>query len=218
MSDWREAFEDAKRLFFLSIGISNSGGRRLKPDLSRIVAGDGWQLEGVTPSLVDHEGRWALQLAPAPASGTAWLLDHQFSTGKIDFRIAAVEQQVGLALQPLTTGGQAAWPDLFGCSLALPEKGERGVELIVWVESAGQRLEARQSFPLMMHGEWIPMRIVVTRELLCLFVDRDHVPILKVTHGHTVERPARIGIWRGPGARALLTDLKLIETDEWNLK
>lgn len=218
MSDWREAFEDAKRLFFLSVGISNSGGRRLKPDLSRIVAGEGWRLENAIPSLVDHEGKWALQVATAPDHGAAWLLDHQFSTGKIDFRIAAVEQQVGLLLQPLDNDGQTASPDLFGCSVALPEKGERGVELTVWMESAGQRLEARQSFPLMMHGEWIPMRIVVTRELLCLFVDRDHVPILKSSHGHTGERPARIGIWRGPGARALLTDLKLIETDEWNLK
>jgi hypothetical protein len=69
-----------------------------------------------------------------------------------------------------------------------------------------------------MKGEWIPLRIMVSRELLAIFVDGDHVPSLKAAHGHSTERPAQLGIWRGPDAAALIADLKLIETDEWNLK
>jgi hypothetical protein len=215
MSDWREAFEDAKRLFFLSVGISNSGGRRFRPELAKVVAGEGWRLENSTATVVDHEGKWALRLAPDAGTGVAWLTDHNFSTGKIDFRLAAIEQQAGLLLQPLPAGE----PDLFGFAFSFSDKaGATGIDLRVWLESNGERQEAHHSFPLKMRGEWIPMRIVVTRELLCLFVDGDHVPALKYIHGHPVERPARLGVWRGPAAEVLLTDLKLIETDEWNLK
>ncbi|MFM8395674.1 MAG: hypothetical protein ACKOB4_17300, partial [Acidobacteriota bacterium] len=139
------------------------------------------------------------------------LLQHQFTTGKIDLRLAAIEQQTGLVLRPLS--GEIA--DRFGFSFVF---SAAGIDLLVWLESGGERQEAHHQFPLKKKGEWIPMRIMVSRELLALFVDRDHVPSLKVTHGHRAERPAQLGIWRGPGARALIADLKLIETDEWNLK
>ncbi len=211
MSDWREAFEDAKRLFFLSVGISNSGGRKFKPELAQVVAGEGWRLENSTATVVDHEGKWALRLAPDPGPGVAWLADRNFSTGKIDFRLAAVEQQAGLLLQPLPIGEA----DHFGFAFSF---SDAGIDLRVWLESNGERQDSQHLFPLKMRGEWIPMRIVVTRELLCLFVDGDHVPALKSVHGHRDERPARLGVWRGPAAEVLLTDLKLIETDEWNLK
>ncbi|MFZ4794125.1 MAG: hypothetical protein ACOYLN_08330, partial [Blastocatellia bacterium] len=87
MSDWRNSMEEAKRLFFLSVGISNSAGRRLSPKLGDVVAGVGWRVENCLPAIVDHEGRWALRLDPLPGDGTAWLLGHRFSTGKVDFRV-----------------------------------------------------------------------------------------------------------------------------------
>jgi hypothetical protein len=208
---WREAFRDAKRLFFLSIGISNSGGRRLRPDLRQIPAGEGWQVDNCAASIVDHEGRYALQLGPQSGNGTVWFLNHQFTTGKIDLRLAAIGQETGLILRPLS--GDA--PDRFGFKFSF---SPTSIDLLVWMEAGRQRQEARHQFPLKMKGEWIPIRIMVSRELLALFVDRDHVPSLKATHGHSAERPARIGIWRGPDAMSLLADLKLIETDEWDLK
>jgi len=209
---WREAFRDAKRLFFLSIGISNSGGRRSRPDLRRVVAGQGWQIENCAASIVDHEGRYALQLAAGRGEGIVWLLQHQFTTGKIDLRIAAIEQQVGLILRPAS--GDPS--DRFGFTFSFA--ATTGIDLLVWMEAGGQRQEAHHQFPLKMKGEWIPLRIMVSRELLAIFVDRDHVPSLKAAHGHSTERPAQLGIWRGPDAAALIADLKLIETDEWNLK
>lgn len=215
MSDWRNSMEEAKRLFFLSVGISNSAGRRLSPKLGDVVAGVGWRVENCLPAIVDHEGRWALRLDPLPGDGTAWLLGHRFSTGKVDFRVAAVEQQVGIVLQPLSGGAR----DLFGCRFLMPANAATGeIELRLWLETGGERHEASHFIPLKMRGEWIPIRIVVTHETLSLFVARDHVPIIKVAHGHSTERPADFGIWRGSDAMALVADLKLIATDEWGLR
>lgn len=215
MSDWRESIEEAKRLFFLSIGISNSAGRRFSPKLADIAAGAGWRVENCKAAIVDHEGRWALRLESQPGEGTAMLLDRRFSTGKVDFRIAAVDQQVGIVLQPRNGGSR----DLFGCRFLIPANGANDqIELRLWLESNGVCQEASHYIPLKMRGEWIPIRIVVTHETLCLFVAGDHVPIIKAMHGHSEERPADFGIWRGSGAMALISDVKLIATDEWGLR
>ena len=131
---WREAFRDAKRLFFLSIGISNSGGRRRRPDLRRVVTGQEWQVENCAASIVDHEGKYALQLAAGRGEGIVWWLPHQFTTGKIDLRIAAIEQQVGLILRPAS--GEP--PDRFGFAFSFaaamassePERGTTGLPLM----------------------------------------------------------------------------------------
>ncbi|MFZ4985271.1 MAG: hypothetical protein ACOYLF_07415 [Blastocatellia bacterium] len=208
---WRETFREALRLFFLSIGISNSGGRRLRPDLTKVVTRQGWQVENCTPSIVDHEGKWALRLDSLPGEGEVWLADHRFKTGKIDFCLAAVEQKGGFLLQPLS--GDSA--DRLSFSFSVSE--EMGIELTLHLETASPCEESRHYFPLKMKGEWIPVRIVLSREHLSVFVDRDHVPTLKALHGHSAERPARIGIWRGSGAMVLIAALRLIETHEWNL-
>lgn len=214
---WRDTFRVAKRLFFLSIGISNSWGRRVRPDLTALAAGQGWQIDNCAPAIVDHEGRYALKLSAQPGDGRAWLLDHIFTTGKIDFRIAASEQQVGLILDPLSIDAQ----DQFGFRFTFtPSSGPTGsaIDLLVWMDSGGQRQEAHHYFPLKMRDEWIPIRIIVSREIMAILVDQNHVPSLKIAHGHSAQRRARLGIWRGSGSPSLLADLRLIQTDEWNIE
>lgn len=213
-SGWRESLREALQLFFLSIGISNSGGRRSRPDLAKVATGQGWQVENCVPAVVDHEGKWALRLDAQPGEGVVWLSDHDFLTGKIDLRLAAVAQEAGLLLRPLTaSSGDAA--DHISFSFLHPD--ESGIQLLLRLKTAGQLHESSHHFPPRRRGEWIPMRLVVSREYTSVFVDRDHVPSLKTAHGHQGARPARIGVWRGSGSLALVTDLRLIETDEWNL-
>ena len=211
---WRESLREALQLFFLSIGISNSGGRRSRPDLAKVATGQGWQVENCVPAVVDHEGKWALRLDAQPGEGVVWLSDHDFLTGKIDLRLAAVEQEAGVLLRPLATLS-ADTADHISFSFTSPD--ENGIELCLRMKTTGQSHESRHHFPPRRRGEWIPMRVVVSREYTSVFVDRDHVPSLKAPHGQTGARPARIGIWRGPGHLALVADLRLIESDEWNL-
>lgn len=214
MGDWRETLSEATRLFFLSIGISNAGGRKYRPDLTKISAGEGWASENCEAAIVDYEGKWALRLTPLPGDGEVWLLDHEFPGGKMDLRIAAIEQRMGLLLQPL----DAEAPDLLGLSFDADSEG--GVTLTLWFESrdSDETHEARLELPSRLRGEWISLRVVVARELISVFVNNGHVAALKVKRSAASSRRMRLGIWRGADSTALLADWKLIETEEWNLK
>ena len=217
MSGWRETLSEATRLFFLSIGISNAGGRKYKPNLAKISSGEGWTSENCKASIVDYEGKWALRLAAQPGEGTVWLLDHEFPGGKIDLKIAAIDQRAGLLLRPL----DSETADLIGFSFDLGTESP-GDELFLRLcyESGtfDERQEARLSLPSKLRGEWIPLRIAVTRELVSVYVNNGHVALLKIKRAATSSRRLRLGIRRGADSEALLTDWKLIETEEWNLK
>ncbi len=212
--DWKEAIEEARRLFFLSVGISNAGGRRYRPDLSAIPREDGWQRWNCEAAIVDYEGKWGLRLAAHPEEGAVWLIAHPFPTGKIDLRLGAIPQQAGLLFRP--EGDAGARADQLRFIFPSAEAGAEIPLTIVYHE--GEDLhQVETELPRRLRGEWIPFRVVVTRELLSVFVNQDHVPVLKVPLSLARPRRQILGLWRGPGAEALLTDLRLIETDQWNL-
>jgi len=208
---WRETLKEALRLFFLSIGISNTGGRRLRPDLKGIVSGEGWRVENCSPTMVEHEGKLAIKLAAQPGEGAAWLLNHNFRTGKIDLFLAAIDQQCGILFQSLAADSTDRLTFTFTAT------GEREIELSLGMTTTNSCLEARHTLPLKIFGEWIQIRVVVSREFLSLFVGGDHVPVLKTQHDYAADRWSRVGIWRGHNAPALLAELRLLETDEWDL-
>jgi hypothetical protein len=212
--DWKEAIEEARRLFFLSVGISNAGGRRYRPDLSAILRDEGWQRRNCEAAIVDYEGKWGLRLAAHPEEGAVWLIAHPFSTGKIDLRLAAIPQQAGLLFRP--EGDAGALADQLRFIFTSAEAGE-AIPLIVVYREGEDLHQVETELPRRLRGEWIPFRVVVTRELLSVFVNQDHVPVLKVPLSLARSRRQILGLWRGPGAEALLTDLRLIETDQWNL-
>lgn len=211
---WKEAIEDARRLFFLSVGISNAGRRRYRPDLSAILREEGWRRENCEAAIVDYEGKWGLRLAAHPEEGAVWLIAHPFSTGKIDLRLAAIPQQAGLLFRSEDTSGDRADRLSF---LFPPEQAGAAIPLTV-VYRGGEALhQVELELPRSLRGEWIPFRVVVARELLSVFVNQDHVPALKVPLSLARPRHQVLGLWRGPDAEALLTDLRLTETDQWNL-
>ena len=211
---WKEAIEEAKRLFFLSVGISNAGGRKYRPDLSAILQEEGWQRQNCEAAIVDYEGKWGLRLAEHPEEGAAWLIAHPFSTGKIDLRLGAIPQQVGLLFRPEDASGDG--PDRLSLTF-LPSPPGATIPLTVIYREGEAQHQVEHELPRRLRGEWIPFRVLVTRELLSVFVNQDHVPVLKVPLSLSRPRRQVLGLWRGPGAAALLTDLRLIETDEWNL-
>ena len=211
---WKEAIEEARRLFFLSVGISNAGGRRYRPDLSATLREEGWQRQNCAAAIVDYEGKWGLRLAAHPEEGAVWLLAHPFSTGKIDLRLAAIPQQAGLLFRPEDASGDRADRLSF---LFPSEQSGAAIPLTVVYREGESLHQVETELPRRLRGEWIPFRVVVTRELLSVFVNQDHVPALKVPLSLARPRYQVLGLWRGPGAEALLTDLRLIETDQWNL-
>ncbi|MFZ4629372.1 MAG: hypothetical protein ACOYNR_13675 [Blastocatellia bacterium] len=211
---WKEAIEEAKRLFFLSVGISNAGGRRYRPDLSAILQEAGWQRQNCQAAIVDYEGKWGLRLTDHPEEGAVWLIAHPFSTGKIDLRLAAIPQQVGLLFRAQDASTDV--PDRLSFTF-LPSQAGATIPLTVIYREGEAQHQVEHELPRRLRGEWIPFRVLVTRELLSVFVNQDHVPVLKVPLSLSRPRRQVLGLWRGPGAAALLTDLRLIETDEWNL-
>ncbi len=217
MGEWRQTLAEATRLFFLSIGISNAGGRKYKPELAKISSGEGWASENCEATIVDYEGKWALRLAAKPGEGAVWLLDHECPGGKIDLKIAAINQRAGLLLRPIDSDTS----DLIGFSFDLGTESPDGeFTLLLWCESGtfDERQDARLPLPSKLRGEWIPLRIVVTGELVSVHANNGHVALLKVNRSATSSRRLRLGIWRGADTEALLADWKLIETEEWNLK
>jgi hypothetical protein len=211
---WKEAMEEAKRLFFLSIGISNAGGRKYRPDLAAIPRDEGWHRQNCEAAIVDYEGKWGLRLAAHPEEGAVWLLPHPFSTGKIDLRLGAIPQQTGLLFRPEEASGDQV--DLLSFTFPSAE-APAAVPLTVTYREGDTLHRVDLTLPRRLRGEWIPFRVLVTREILSVFVNQDHVPALKVPLSAVRPRQRVLGLWRGPGGEALLTDLRLIETDEWNL-
>lgn len=212
--DWKEAIEEARRLFFLSVGISNAGGRRYRPNLSAILREEGWLCQNCAAAIVDYEGKWGLRLAAHPEEGAVWLIAHPFSTGKIDLRLAAIPQQVGLLFRSEDASGDLADRLSF---LFPSEQAGAAIPLTVVYREGDELHQVEVELPRRLRGEWIPFRVVVTRELLSVFVNQDHVPALKVPLPLARPRHQVLGLWRGPDAEALLTDLRLTETDQWNL-
>ena len=215
MVNWKETLSEALRLFFLGVGISTYGAKRFRPDLARVSdPGSGWQFDNCKARPVEHEGRPGLRLTSVAGDGLASPSSRIFSTGKIDLSLAVVTQQAGLLLQPLNQEGGLlirlaliATGSGLEVEAAFDARTQPALSTIARVDLKGYRLNH------------LPIRVVLTRETVALYINHSHLPSLKESRERVGIPPQiRTGLWCKSGVDATFTGWKIVETDEWGLK
>lgn len=208
MFNWKDTLSEALRLFFLSIGVSTYGATRFRSDFTRLGEGHGWRLKNCRAEVAESDGRTLLRLIPGGGAGEAMAPAPHFSRGKVDLILAALPQRSGLLLESADGSADRL---LVRVSLLAAESGLEAEVAFDLPPDDDRTLSVRLPLPTGPRIDRIPFRVVVSRENIAVYVNRDHLPALKLTRAYVGLPPrVRIGLWCASGSEAVVYELRLM--------
>jgi hypothetical protein len=220
----KQFFSDLFALFFMGVGISTTRPKQKKLDLRKLVsnedrgseesrgAGERWILVNRAASNVEYRNQQAVSFDSRLCAGLAWVEGLRFSVGKIDLKIAAVKQYVGIAFHVQDEREFEAI--CFHIGNVAQNEAERQrvvVQYLSTVPDHNANHEAQFDLPYSQSGEWFKVRTSISKEVIAVFISGGNVPILRVDTSGGGEVYGSVGLWIGPGSSALVTDLRTHE-------
>jgi len=222
MGKVKQFFSDLSALLFMSIGISATRPKQRKFDLRRLVYDanrsfggsrgreETWVLVNRAASSVEYESRQAVRFDSRPGTGLAWIDGLRFQTGKIDLKIAASPQNVGIAFD---IGSERDFEAIcFYIGNEARNEGEIQRVVVKYLSTNPDRNVTHEShfdLPYARSGEWFKARISISREVIAVFIDGGNLPTLRVGLSEDAEVNGSVGLWIGPGSSAIVDDFRI---------
>ncbi len=206
MAGLKKLFADVGKLLYWGVGISDPGTIPRKVDLWKIAAKDGWKVQNLSASNLNHKGREAVRLETGDTDGFALLEGLQLPECKLDLSLAAVTQQLGLIVR---VENEISY-DLISFKV---NDGATALSIGIKLGSIAADVE----LPNYLLGEWIGLRVVVAPQFTAVFVNGSNMPSLKVPVSSHSRKGELIGFWLGKNSDALVADLKYIQTKKRDL-
>ncbi len=213
-------------LFFLGAEfetIVTSKDKVFKPKLTKIIKGKGWKVVNRNVSLISEDGKKGIRFDEKEGVGVAWLEDHKFKNGTIEFDVKGknVLQKsfVGIAFQAIDeTNYDAVYFRPFNFKSEDPERRSHAVQYIASPDYGWKKL--RDEFPGKYEqpvepapnpDEWVHARIVIDGKKVSVFVNDAAEPSLTVEK-LTASREGKIGLWIGDNSDGAFSNLKITTT------
>jgi len=220
----KEFFSDLFALVFMGVGISTTRPKQKKLDMRMLVANEDrgsegspgaeerWILVNRAASSVEYRNQQAVRFDSRSGKGLAWVEGLRFSVGKIDLKIAAAPQDVGIAFHVQNEREFEAICFHIGNEARDESESQRVVVRYVSTDpDRNANHEAQFDLPYSQSGEWFKVRISITKEVIAVFISGANVPTLRVDTSGGGEVYGSVGLWIGPGSSALVADFRIHE-------
>ena len=193
----------------------------LKPDLSKLVKGDGWQVSNRTASLIDVGTKKGVRFDERRDVGTAWLKDYKFKNGVIEFdvkgRNVLQKSFLGVAFHALDeTTYDLIYFRPFNFKSDDPKRRGHSVQYIAAPTYSWQKLRAESPGkyeqpvqPVPDPDGWFHARIVIASPKISVFVNNATQPCLVVEKLND-RKEGLLGFWIGPDSNADFANLRII--------
>jgi hypothetical protein len=227
----KDFFSDLFAIFFLGIGISTTRTKQKKLDMRKLVSnaspGSGesrgpeekWILVNRAASIVEYENQQAVRLDSRSGEGLAWVEGLRFSVGKLDLKIAATPQDVGIAFHVLNETDFEAVSFHIGDEARDEGATQRVViQRLSTCPDRNATHEAQFDLPYGQSGDWFKARITISKEVIAVFIDGGNLPALSVANSGRGEVYGSVGLWIGPGSSALVADFRIHEVRGGNIE
>src|SRR5215510_1532682 len=220
----KQFFSDLVAIFFMGVGISTTRTKQKKFDLRRLVSNDAlgleesrgvgerWILFNRAASSVEYRNRQAVRFDSRPGVGIAWVEGLRFSVGKIDLKIAAAPQDVGIAFHIQNEREFEAI--CFHIGNEARNEGESQRVVVQYLSTdldRNENHEAQYDLPYSQSGEWFKVRISISKEVIAVFISGANIPTLSVSASERGAVYGSVGLWIGPGSAALVADFRTHE-------
>jgi hypothetical protein len=224
MGKVRQFFSDLFAIIFIGVGISTTRTKQKKLDMRKLVSNanraseesrgseERWILVNRAASSVEYRNQKAVSFDSRLGVGLAWVEGLRFSVGKIDLKIAAVKQDVGIAFHIRNEREFEAI--CFHIGNEARDEGASQRVLIQYLSTHPDRNanhEAQFDLPYSQSGEWFKVRISISKEIIAVFISGGNIPTLSVDTSGGGEVYGSVGLWIGPGSSALVADFRIHE-------
>ena len=220
----KQFFSDLFAIFFMGVGISTTRTKQKKFDLRRLVsnedrgpeesrgAGEKWILANCAALSVEYRNQQAVRFDSRSGKGLAWVEGLRFSVGKIDLKIAAAPQDVGIAFHVRNEREFEAICFHIGNEARDESESQRVVVRYVSTDpDRNANHEAQFDLPYSQSGEWFKVRISISKEVIAVFISGGNIPTLSVSASGRGAVYGSVGLWIGPGSAALVADFRTHE-------
>jgi hypothetical protein len=216
MGSVKQFFSDLAAIFLMSVGISTTRTKQRKLDLRKMVSiadrdsEEKWILINRAASSVEYRNQQAVRFDSRTGKGLAWVEGLRFSNGKIDLRIAATPQDVGIIFHVRNEREFEAICFHVGNEARNEAESQRVVvKYLSTYPDRNASHEAQFDLPYSRSGEWFKARITVSKKVIAVFIDGDNLPALSVGASGADEVYGSVGLWIGPGSPALVADYRI---------
>ena len=224
MGKVKEFFSDLFALVFMGVGISTTRPKQKKLDMRMLVANEDrgsegspgaeerWILVNRAASSVEYRNQQAVRFDSRSGKGLAWVEGLRFSVGKIDLKIAAAPQDVGIAFHVRNEREFEAICFHIGNEARDESESQRVVVRYVSTDpDRNANHEAQFDLPYSQSGEWFKVRISISKEVIAVFISGGNIPTLSVDTSGRGAVYGSVGLWIGPGSSALVADFRTHE-------
>src|SRR5262245_9765953 len=220
----KQFFSDLVAILFMGIGISTTRTKQKKLDMRKLVSiedhgseesrgvGERWILVNRAASSIEYRNQQAVRFDSRSGAGLAWVEGLRFSVGKIDLKIAATPQDVGIAFHVQNEREFKAI--CFHVGNEAKDESESQRVVVQYLSTDPDRNanhEAQFDLPYGQSGEWFKVRISISKEAIAVFISGGNIPTLSVDASRGGEVYGSVGLWIGPGSSALVADFRIHE-------